>query len=61
MTLDESVKENDLLDEEHGVRILSEKSLASYLEGAVVDYVESRNGGGFQINTPASGDGCGCS
>lgn len=55
MTLDESMKENDLLDEEHGVRILSEDNLVSYLEGAVVDYSE----GGFQINTPATGGGCG--
>ena len=55
MTLDESMKENDLLDEEHGVKILSEDNLVSYLEGAVVDYDE----GGFEINTPAIGGGCG--
>ena len=55
MTLDESMNENDILDEEHGIKILAEGKLASYLEGAVVDYV----GGGFQINTQATGEGCG--
>ncbi len=49
------MKENDILDQEFGVKILAEENLASYLEGAVVDYV----GGGFQINTPATGGGCG--
>lgn len=51
MTLDESKNENDILDEGFGITILSEDKLATYLEGAVVDYVESRNGGGFEIKT----------
>jgi len=55
LTLDESMKENDMLDEEHGVKILSDDKLVSYLEGAVVDYAE----GSFEINTPATGGGCG--
>lgn len=61
MTLDESMKDNDILAEEHGIKILFEKTLASYLEDAVVDYAESQYGGGFQINTPSIGEGCGCS
>lgn len=61
MTLDESKNESDILDEGFGVTILTEDKLASYLEGAVVDYVESANGGGFEIKTNnESGCGSGC-
>lgn len=61
MALDESKKDNDILDEEYGVKVIAEEKLAPYLKGAVIDYVESRFGGGFQINTPVTGEGCGCS
>ena len=62
MTLDESKTENDILDEGFGVSIVTDKKLSPYLEGAVIDYVESRYGGGFEIRTNTSGscgDGCG--
>lgn len=59
MTLDESKNEDDILDEDYGVKILTEKKLTSYLDGAVVDYVESRYGGGFEIRTASNGGGCG--
>lgn len=61
MTLDESKNEGDILDEGFGVAILTEDKLATYLEGAVVDYVESIDGGGFEIKTNnESGCGSGC-
>jgi len=59
LTLDESKKDEDILDEGYGVSILTEEKLAPYLEGAVVDYVESRYGGGFEIRTNNAGGGCG--
>jgi iron-sulfur cluster assembly protein len=63
MTLDESKNESDIMDEGFGVTILTEDKLQEYLEGAVVDYVESRYGGGFEIKTNNPGGGCdsGCS
>ncbi|EHQ87432.1 HesB/IscA family protein [Desulfosporosinus youngiae] len=60
MTLDESKTEDDVLDQEHGVSIVVETKLSMYLEGAVIDYIESDNGGGFEIRMakmPSSG-GC---
>lgn len=60
MTLDESKNEEDLLDEEFGITIVADKKLSQYLEGAVVDYVESSYGGGFEIKTANSSD-CGSS
>jgi Fe-S cluster assembly iron-binding protein IscA len=61
MTLEESKTDDDILDEEYGVSLLTDKKLSAYLEGATVDYVESAYGEGFEIRTPraASGGGCG--
>jgi iron-sulfur cluster assembly accessory protein len=61
MTLDETKTEDDILDEEHGVSMIIDKKLSTHLEGAIVDYVESSNGGGFEIRTAKTdnGDGCG--
>lgn len=58
MTLDESKNEEDHVDEGFGVKIVVDKKLNQYLEGAVIDYVESRYGGGFEIKTANAGD-CG--
>ena len=60
MTLDESKTDDDILDEEYGVSLVTDKKLKSYLEGATVDFVESRYGGGFEIRTAKSGRGRGC-
>ncbi|EGW40472.1 iron-sulfur cluster assembly accessory protein [Desulfosporosinus sp. OT] len=60
MTLDESKTDEDILDQEHGVSVIIDKKLITYLEGAVVDYVESANGGGFEIRTPKADNGGSC-
>ena len=59
MTLEESKTDDDILDEEYGVSLVTDKKLMVHLEGATVDFVESANGGGFEIRTAKSGDGCG--
>ena len=59
MTLDESKTDEDILDVAHGVSLITDKKLTEHLEGATVDYIESANGGGFQIRTAKSGSGCG--
>ena len=57
MTLEESKTANDILDVEYGVSILIDKKLSTDLEGAIVDYVESSDGGGFEIRTAKSSHG----
>jgi Fe-S cluster assembly iron-binding protein IscA len=59
MTLEESKTDDDILDEEYGVSLLTDKKLSD-LEGATVDFVESADGGGFEIRTAKSGNGGGC-
>lgn len=61
MTLEESKTDDDILDEEYGVSLITDKKLTA-LEGATVDFIESASGGGFEIRTAqsgASGGGCG--
>lgn len=60
MTLEESKTDDDILDEEYGVSLVMDKKLTIHLEGATVDFVESVNGGGFEIRTAQSGSGGGC-
>lgn len=60
MTLEESKSEDDILDEEFGVSMVIDKKLSMYLEGAIVDYVESSNGGGFEIRTAKANKVGGC-
>ena len=59
MTLDESKTDEDILDVVHGVSLIADKKLTTHLEGATVDYIESPNGGGFQIRTAKPAAGCG--
>lgn len=61
MTLDESKTEDDILDEDLGVSMITEKKIYSHFEGATVDYVESRYGGGFEIKPAQASGGCGSS
>lgn len=64
MALDDSKTDEDILEQEHGIKVIIEKKLTNYLEGAIIDFVESADGGGFEIRTPkannggACGDGC---
>ena len=60
MTLEESKTEDDILDEEYGVSMLTDKKLSTQLEGAIVDYIESSDGGGFEIRTAKTGSGDAC-
>lgn len=59
IALEESKTDEDILDEEYGISVVIEKKLTDYLEGAVIDFVESSNGSGFEIRAPkATGGSC---
>lgn len=61
MTLEDSKTEDDMLDVEYGVSILMDIELAPTLEGAILDYIESDNGGGFEIRKVKTDHAEGCS
>lgn len=60
MTLEESKTDDDILDVEYGVSLVTDKKLTVHLEGAIVDYIESASGGGFEIRTAKSASGGDC-
>jgi iron-sulfur cluster assembly accessory protein len=59
MVFDEK-RDTDLTVEMLGVSVLVDAVSADYLRGAVVDYVDSLNGGGFKITNPKARQSCGC-
>jgi iron-sulfur cluster assembly accessory protein len=49
-----------LVWEYFGVPVLVDRFSADYLNGAVVDYLDSLNSGGFKISNPKARHTCGC-
>jgi len=60
MTLDELKIAEDILDEEFGVSMITDKKLSTDLERAVIDFIDSADGGGFEIRTAKTAGGGGC-
>ena len=59
MVFDEP-RADDLSAEFEGVSVIVDPFSANYLRGAVVDYVDALNGGGFKIQNPNARQSCGC-
>ena len=53
-------REGDLVFEDHGIRLIVDGPSAPYIRGSVVDYTESLQGAGFQVNNPNVVAACGC-
>ena len=60
MTLEETKTEDDILDVEYGISIITDIQLATTLEGTIVDYTESNNGGDFEIHKAKHNHAEGC-
>ncbi|MBM4265181.1 MAG: iron-sulfur cluster assembly accessory protein [Deltaproteobacteria bacterium] len=58
--LADAPQENDLVTEVEGVRVFVDGQSLQYLEGLVVDFVESLHGGGFKFLNPNADRTCGC-
>ena len=53
-------RDDDLISDCFGLEVLVDRFSADYLNGAVVDYVDSLNNGGFKISNPKASHTCGC-
>ena len=53
-------KEEDAVFEDHGLKLLVDKPSLPYVAGSVIDYVDSMQGAGFQVNNPNVVAACGC-
>jgi iron-sulfur cluster assembly protein len=53
-------REGDIVFEDHGLKILVDQQSLSYVDGSQIDYVDSLQGAGFQVNNPNVTAACGC-
>jgi iron-sulfur cluster assembly accessory protein len=57
---DERDNEGDAVVEFDGVQVVVDKKSAPYLEGAEIDYEDTIQASGFQINNPNAQSTCAC-
>lgn len=60
MALENNIREQDTLIENHGVNLVVDEVSMQYLGGSTVDYVEDVMGSGFKIENPNAVSACGC-
>jgi iron-sulfur cluster assembly accessory protein len=60
MALEANIREQDLIAEFDGVKVVVDEVSIEYLRGATVDYVEDVMGSGFKIENPNAISSCGC-
>ncbi|TMB44361.1 MAG: iron-sulfur cluster assembly accessory protein [Deltaproteobacteria bacterium] len=60
LDFDDTMREDDLVLEYDGVRVLVDTTSAEHLAGTEIDYVSSLHGGGFKFSNPKATHTCGC-
>src|SRR3954453_8583699 len=53
-------REGDAVFEGHGLKLLVDRPSLPYVSGSIIDYVDSMQGAGFQVNNPNVVAACGC-
>jgi len=57
---DDTARPDDLVLEQHGVRVLVDPTSLQYLRGITIDYVHGLHGAGFKFINPNANRTCGC-
>lgn len=60
MALEGDPRDNDVVLEQHGVRVVVDEVSMQYLRGASIDYINEVMGSGFKIENPNATSACGC-
>ena len=60
LDFDDTPREDDLVLEYDGIRVVVDPTSAEYLAGTEIDYVSTRHGGGFKFSNPKATHTCGC-
>ena len=60
LALDSNVRDDDLVIETEGIKLVVDEVSIQYLNGATVDYVEGMTSSGFKIINPNAASSCGC-
>jgi iron-sulfur cluster assembly accessory protein len=53
-------RDGDAIFEDRGLRLLVDNQALPYVDGSQIDYVDSMQGAGFQVNNPNVVAACGC-
>jgi iron-sulfur cluster assembly protein len=53
-------RDGDVVFADHGLRILVDNQSLPYVDGSSIDYIDSLQGAGFQVNNPNVVAACGC-
>ena len=52
MALDDNFREEDLVTDCHGIKVIVDEVSIGYMRGSTVDFVEDATGGGFKVENP---------
>jgi iron-sulfur cluster assembly protein len=53
-------REDDVVFEDHGLKLLVDRESLQFVHGSTIDYEESLQGAGFKVNNPNVVAACGC-
>jgi iron-sulfur cluster assembly accessory protein len=53
-------RDGDAVFEDRGIKLLVDRPSLPYVAGSIIDYVDSLQGAGFQVNNPNVVAACGC-
>lgn len=53
-------RDNDIVFEDHGLKLLVDNESLQFVRGSVIDYQESLQGAGFKVENPNVVAACGC-
>ncbi len=57
---DGTVRADDVISEQHGIRLVVDAGSLAHLRGTVIDYVHGLHGAGFKFINPNASRTCGC-
>lgn len=60
MLLDDQFGDQDMVEEQHGVRLVIDRMSVPYLSQATVDFVDNLEASGFTIDNPMAAGTCAC-
>ena len=60
LDFEQKARGDDIVLEQHGVKMLIDKKSAGHLVGTIIDFVDSLQGSGFKISNPNAQSTCGC-
>ena len=60
MALDDNFRDEDLVTDCHGVKVVVDEVSMNYMRGATVDFVDDLMGSGFKVENPNAVSSCGC-